>query len=383
MVKKVRYLKDPIQSTLEKRMVFLGGPRQVGKTTLALSFIGKLSQKPSQSPAYMNWDDVRSRSKILKGEIPPHENVLIFDEIHKNRKWRTLIKGLYDTHHEDVKIIVTGSARLDHFRKGGDSLFGRYRYFRLHPFTLNELVKSPTQSDCEDLLRYSGFPEPLFSTSEKEYKLWNLERIERVVYTDIRDLENLKDISQMQVLIEALDVRIGSPLSIENLRQDLQVSHPTVARWLDILESLYFVYRITPYGVPRIRAVTHEQKLYFWDWAAITDPGIRFENLVGSHLLKYCNFIQDTEGEKMSLHFLRDRDGREVDFVVCKNKKPLFAVECKLGERQLSKHISYFKERTPIPKFFQVHLGQDDHGNESTSGRTLPFWTFCKELELI
>jgi predicted AAA+ superfamily ATPase len=183
------------------------------------------------------------------------------------------------------------------------------------------------------------------------------------------------------LLIESLSARIGSPLSIENLRQDLQVSHPTTCRWLDILDSVYMTYRISPFGSPKIRAVKKEQKLYFWDWVqAQAEGGARFENLVASHLLKFCNFQEDAEGEKMELRFLRDKDGREIDFVVLKNGKPIFAVECKTGERELSKHIGYFKNRTQIPKFYQVHLGQKDFGHAETGGRCLPFWTFCAKI---
>lgn len=380
MVKKVRYLKGPILEDLNKRMVFIGGPRQVGKTTLALSFLDKPSPK---SPAYLNWDSIPGRSSILSGKFPPDEKLIIFDEVHKYSKWRSLIKGLYDIHHEETRFIVTGSARLDHFKKGGDSLFGRYRYYRQHPFTLRELSKDPDKSDFESLFNFSGFPEPLFSGKISDYKRWHLERIDRVVYTDINDLENLRDIASMQILIEALDSRVASPLSVENLRQDLGTSHPAVTRWLDILDAVYMTYRILPFGSPKIRAVKKERKLYFWDWAQVSDNGARFENLVASHLLKYCHFIEDRLGERMELRFLRDRDGREIDFVVLQNSKPLFAVECKSGERQLSKHIAYFKERTKIPEFFQVHQGFADFGNERTTGRCLPFWTFCREKELV
>ncbi len=374
-----RYLTPEIMAALPERMVFLGGPRQVGKTTLALSF---LSPPTPKNPAYLNWDFTQDRKTLQKGELPPAEELLIFDEIHKNKKWRNLVKGIYDIEKNDRRFIVTGSARLDHFRKGGDSLFGRYRYFRLHPFTIGEMSAGHSKSTIKELMQYGGFPEPLFKGTEKFYRLWNQERLDRVVFTDIRDLENVKDLNSLELLVEALPERIGSPLSIENLRQDLDCSHPTLKRWLDILETLYFSYRILPYGSPKIRAVKKEQKLYLWDWASITDHGAKFENLVASHLLKYCHFLEDTEGSKMELRFLRDRDLREIDFVVLKNKKPIFAVECKSGDKALSKNIEYFKQRTAIPEFYQVHLGTKDFGNPRTTGRCMPFATFCKELSL-
>lgn len=379
MGKLVRYLHEPILQDLKKKMVFVGGPRQVGKTTLALQFAKNHSTKYA---GYISWDDLPARANLLRGQLPSSVNLVILDEIHKYRQWRSLVKGLYDKNREELKFIVTGSARLDHFKKGGDSLFGRYHYYRLHPLTLRELSAKPSAGDLESLLKFSGFPEPFLAGSERDYKRWHLERIERVIYTDINDLENIRDIAALQILVDSLGARIGSPLSIENLRQDLGTNHGTVSRWLDILEAVYMVYRISPYGAPKIRAVKKEQKLYFWDWAQATDRGARFENLVASHLLKYCHLHQDTEGDKMELRFLRDRDLREIDFVVLKNGKPIFAVECKSGERNLSKHISYFQQRTEIPEFFQVHQGTADYGNSKSTGRCLPFWTFCREFKI-
>ena len=370
---KVRYLKASILLDLRQKMVFIGGPRQVGKTTLARSII-------KNKHCYFNWDNVEHRHLLMKNQIPLDLGALIFDELHKMVNWRSWIKGFYDTYGDYTKIIVTGSARLDHFRKGGDSLFGRYHYFRLHPFSLMELNKQPNANDVDSLLNLSGFPEPILKGSKKAYRRWALERLNRVVHTDIRDLENIKEISYIELLAHSLSERVGSTLSIESLRRDLQVSHNTVARWLDILEALYVCYRISPLvrGNSQIRSVKKEQKLYLWDWAQVSNMGARFENMVASHLLKYCHFIQDQQGYKMDLRYLRDRHGREVDFVVLKENKPLFAVECKNSDQGLSQHIQYFKERTNIPEFYQTHLGRKDIGSAKKIGRALPFWKFCK-----
>ena len=343
----------------------------MGKTTLARQIIKKKT-------SYLNWDNVEHRYSIIRNQLPIQARELIFDEIHKFAKWRSFIKGFYDTYGDKIKIIVTGSARLDHFKKGGDSLFGRYHYFRLHPFSLRELNTKPKSSDMDSLFNLGGFPEPVLRGSEKSYRRWSLERLNRVVYTDINDLENIKEISSIEVLLHSLNDRVASILSIENLRQDLQVSHNTVSRWLDILQTLYVCYRISPFGSSKIRAVKKEQKLYLWDWAQVSHPGARFENMVASQLLKYCHFVEDTEGYKMSLQYLRDREGREVDFVVMKEKKPLFAVECKVSDHILSKTIKYFKERVNIPEFYQVHLGKKDIGFADRGGRALPFWKFCQ-----
>ena len=367
---KVRYLRSQITKDLKRKMVFIGGPRQVGKTTLARQII-------PQKSSYLNWDNVEHREAIMKNRLPLHLKKLIFDEIHKFSGWRSFIKGFYDTYGDETKVIVTGSARLDHFKKGGDSLFGRYHYFRLHPFSLTELNLRPSAGDVKTLLSLGGFPEPVLRGSQKTYRRWSLERLNRVVYTDINSLENIKEISSIELLAHSLEERVGSVLSIEKLRQKLQVSHNTVVRWLNILETLYVCFRIGPFGGAKIRSVKKEQKLYLWDWAQVSDPGARFENMVACQLLKYCHFIEDTQGWRMDLRYLRDRDGREVDFVVLKNNKPLFAVECKTSEYVLSSHVRYFQERTRIPEFYQVHLVSKDIGAEKKGGRSLPFWKFC------
>lgn len=374
-----RYLSAQIGHDLERKMVFIGGPRQVGKTTLSLQFIRPARE---DNPAYFNWDRVADRKIILRDELPLQKSLLILDEIHKFRNWRGFVKGLYDKNKSHLKIIVTGSARLDYFRRGGDSLVGRYHYFRLHPFSLNELSKTPTQSDLQHLLKFSGFPEPLFSAHEDEHRRWQRERVQRVVQTDLRDLETVREISAIELLIEALPDRVGRPLSLNSLSEDLQVAQATVGRWIDILDRLYMTFRISPFGPPKIRAVKKEQKIYFWDWTQVSTPGERFENLVASHLLKYCHYLEDTKGYRMELRFLRDTDRREIDFVVLQDRKPLFAVECKTGERTLSPHIRYFAERTSVPAFYQVHLGTKDFGHPK-SGRVLPFTTFCREISLV
>ena len=371
-----RYLDRDIRNFLQDKMVFLGGPRQVGKTTLCLHFL-----KPSstENPAYLNWDVPSNRYSIKKAELPTNKKIICFDELHKFKNWRSLIKGLYDTKKYKHRFLVTGSARLDYYRRGGDSLLGRYRYLRLHPFTLREL--SFSKKSMDELLKFGGFPEPFFKGTEKHLRLWHKERNYRIVNDDLRDLEQVKELNAIEMLADALPDRVGAPLSVKNLADDLSANHSTLRRWIQILDNIYYSYRISPYGPPRIRAVKKEQKLYLWDWSAIEDRAFRFENMVASHLLKYCHFLEDTEGFKMELRFLRDTDKREIDFVILKNKKALFAVECKAGEKQASPHIKYFKERTDIPKFYQVHLGSK-HTELDKKTVIIPFWKFCSEKKL-
>lgn len=373
---KRRYIEDYVKSDLKNRkMVFIGGPRQVGKTTFSQNFLK--TTNPETHPAYLNWDSPQVKSSLIRGEFPNNQKLIILDEIHKYARWRNLVKGFYDTHKSTVNILVTGSAKLDYYRKGGDSLLGRYHYFRLHPFSVKEY-----NGPMNDLLLFSGFPEPLLRKDETFYRRWSRSRLEKIIYEDVNSLENVKEISLIDLLVSALPDRVGSPLSIKSLRENLEIAHETVERYVTILERLYLVYRIPPYGTSKIRAVKKEQKLYFWDWASVENPGARFENFVASHLLKYCHFIEDTQGHVMELRFIRDTDKREIDFVVLKDKKPLFAVECKTGEKNLSPHIKYFKERLPIPKYYQVHLGKKSFTDAETGVMVIPFEEFC-ELENI
>lgn len=378
MVPRPRYLAAPVAGALVRKMVFIGGPRQVGKTTMALTLLGTGADETH--PAYFNWDDPRAAARLRRLELPAGEPLLVLDEIHKYARWRNLVKGIHDTEKSRRRIVVTGSARLDYYRKGGDSLANRYRYFRLHPFSLRELSSSPSRSDLNALLRFGGFPEPLFLQDEREHRIWQRDRTTRVVRDDLRDLEQVREISLVEQLVDLLPERVGSPLSIKSLREDLMVDHKTVERWLTILENLYLCFRIAPFGPPRVRAVKKERKLYLWDWSAVPDSGARFENLVASQLLKYCHLVEDTEGHAMELRFLRDTDKREVDFVVLRGRTPLFAVECKSGDRAISPAIRYFAERTTIPRFFQVHLGERHF--ESGPAIVVPFQRWCQDLAL-
>jgi hypothetical protein len=372
-----RYIRNPVAEDLKNKMVFVGGPRQVGKTTFALTYLSEPNEK---HPAYLNWDNILIRSALLKGELPPNENVIVLDEIHKFTRWRNLVKGFYDTRKSDTSFIITGSARLDYYSKGGDSLQGRYHYYRLHPFSLREFNTNPTEDDVQRLLKFGGFPEPFLRAEEKFWRRWQRERLQRVIYEDIRDLENVKEISLLELLAQELPNRIGAPLSVKNLKELLQVAHETVERWLKIFERMYYCYRILPYGPPKVRAVKKEQKLYLWDWSIVREPGLKFENFIASQLLKYCHLLEDTEGFRMELRFLRDTDRREIDFVVLKEGRPMFAVECKSGEKNISPSLFYFMERTPIPKYYQVHAGRKDYQRNGV--RVLPVQTFCKELGL-
>lgn len=349
-----RYITKSITSDLKQKMVFLGGPRQVGKTTIAKDILG------GDIKGYLNWDIAEHRERILKGEWPP-TRLWVFDEIHKYRSWRAILKGLYDQFHNKVKILVTGSARLDFYRYGGDSLQGRYHYLRLHPLSVAEL-KIRTNKDMNELFILGGFPEPFFRGSQEEAKRWSREYRTRLIQDDLLSLERISDIGNLELMMLRLPELVGSPISINALREDLQISFRTAAQWLLILERLYALFRVSPFGSPKIRAVKKEQKHYHFDWTLIQNEAIRFENMVASHLLKWVHYLQDVKGEDIELRYFRDIDGREVDFVITKNRHPIMAVEAKWDQGEISKSLRYFKQRFPKCGAWQISaVGNKDY----------------------
>ena len=358
-------------------MVFVGGPRQVGKTTLAQSLIKNFYDG---HPAYLNWDSDEDRKKIKMRQWPKSEKLILFDEIHKYKSWRNFMKGLFDTLKHTHSFLVTGSARLDYFRRGGDSMLGRYFYYRLHPYSLPELGNN--DKNLKLLFQFGGFPEPLVEKKETSLKRWHLNRTSHLVRSDLRDLENVMDIDKVELLAEALPLKVGSPLSYNSLAEDLEISPKTAKRWVDILDTLYYCFRISPYGHKNIRSVKKEQKLYLWDWSQITSEGVRFENMIACLLLKFCHYHEDVNGEKMELRYLRDTDKREIDFVVMKNKKALFAVESKIKNDSFSKNIRYFKERTRISRFYQVDLDGADRQIDRNLMMT-SFARFCRYEKMV
>lgn len=379
-----RYLTNDVTIDLTKKMVFIGGPRQIGKTTFALSLLENANE---EHPAYLNWDFIENKERIMRGELPdPKYKLVIFDEIHKYKDWRNLLKGFYDKYKLKRSFLIIGSARLDYYRRGGDSLQGRYHYYRLHPFSIKELATNANLNDLDMLLRFGGFPEPLFDNSEISWKRWQRERISRVIQEDLLNLEKVREVSQLNLLASVLPNKVGSILSINSLREDLKVSFETVESWINILENLYVCFRISPYNVGKnsiLRLVHKEKKLYLWDWSVCRQNlGARFENLVASHLLKYCHYIEDTKGDEMGLYFLRDTEKREIDFIVTKNHKALFAVECKSGSQDISPNIKYFSKKTDIPIFYQVHLDLKDYENLDYRTRVMPFNKFALEMQV-
>jgi hypothetical protein len=340
-----RYLRDQIRRDLSKKMVFVAGPRQVGKTTLALGI-------PGAAEGYLSWDIAAQRESILARRLPPGD-LWVFDEIHKYRTWRDWLKGIFDGRPAGQRILVTGSARLDMYRRSGDSLQGRYHLLHLHPFSVAELgIDNP--AGFEQLLTLSGFPEPFLGGSEVEARRWSREYRNLLIHEELTSLERVQDLGNLELLVMRLPELVGSPLSLNALREDLQVSHKTIASWITVLERLYAVFRLAPIGGPSIRAVKKMRKHYHLDWSLVRDGAARFENLVGAHLLKWVEHQQDTQGRDLELRYFRDREGREVDFVVQENGAPLLLVECKLGDAAPDTSLRYLKARYPGADAWQL-----------------------------
>lgn len=360
-------------------MAFVSGPRQAGKTTLA-----RLELKRRASGRYGNWDDVefrrawtRSPRSLLPapGALTNERPLAVFDEIHKARGWKRTLKGLFDTLEAPCDILVTGSARLDVYRRGGESLLGRYLRFRLHPLSLGELeasraatpaqlveavsgdlppLASAARGTFELLFRYGGFPEPFLRQSDRFARLFRLGRAEKIVREDLRDLSRIPELSRVEMLMSLLPERAGSQLSRQSLREDLEVSHGTVTRWLDYLQQLYYLFELKPFARKVPRSLKKEGKLYLWDWSEVAAAGPRFENMVASHLLKAADFWTDTGEGVFELHYLRDKDGREIDFLLTRDRKPWLAVECKLSDDDRSPAFSPFLPHLGWPPFVQL-----------------------------
>lgn len=384
-----RYLTSFIANDLRKKMVFLAGPRQVGKTTLA-----KDIAQHCPPFLYFSWDRAQDRRQLLQAQWPAEPTTIILDELHKYRRWKRWIKGEYDGHRERHRFLVTGSARMDVYRRGGDSLQGRYHHYRLHPFTYSELsghmppieiakalipTATADRAIVNALLQWSGFPEPILAHSTTTHRRWQKERVERFLREDVRDLENVRDLSSLQILTGLLPERVASLLSLNAVREDLEVSHRAITHWMDILDRLYFTFRIRPFHRRQPASLKKSAKLYLWDWSLVPDRGARYENFIAAHLLKFCHFLEDTAGYTAELFYLRDIDQREVDFLVTLQRRPWFAVEAKLTDHQPAAALRYFGERLAIPYCYQVVL-EGDRDVMADRIRILPAAKFLSAL---
>lgn len=358
-----------------RQMLFLMGPRQVGKTTTSMLVMEEWGKS-----FYFNWDNERHRSLILEGvealakemglhTLQEQPVLVVFDEIHKYPRWKNFLKGFYDTFPDQVRILVTGSARLDYVKKGGDSLMGRYLRYRIHPLTVGEIlhpelaeqeIRYPeplAEQDFGSLLKFGGFPDPFLKNSSRFWNQWKGLRSEQLFREDLRDLTRIQEIAQLEVLAEILRHQVGQLTSYESLSKKVRVSSNTIRSWLQALRAFYYCFELRPWSKNITRSLLKEPKYYLWDWSLCEDQGARFENFIASHLQKAVHFWTDYGFGSFELFYLRDKDKREVDFLITKNQKPWILVEAKNNNnKEIASSLYYFQKMTHAPHAFQVVL---------------------------
>ena len=351
-----RFIQERVRADLDRKMVFITGPRQVGKTCMAKNIAALY-----QSPQYLNYDNLQDQKIIHEQSWSMKADLLILDEIHKMRDWKQFLKGVYDGRHEQQAILVTGSARLDTFRQSGESLAGRYFHYRLHPFSVRELagVLKPEEA-LERLVRLGGFPEPFLSDSETDAERWRRQYYTDLIREDILEFGRLHEIRVMRFLLEMLRERVGSPLSYASLAGDLKVAPNTIRRYIDMLESLYIVFMVYPFHRNIARAIQKEPKLYFYDTGLVATEAMRLENTVAVCLKKHVDFLADTGGQDTELCYLRTKEKKEIDFVLAENRSLRTLIEVKTADSMPAPVLFYFHKRLDAVKAVQLvqHLRQ-------------------------
>jgi hypothetical protein len=348
-----RVQETAILKDLTKKMAFLVGPRQVGKTHLSKTIASHFSKS-----VYLNWDALPDRKLILNQSWLPDTEILILDELHKMPKWKNYLKGLYDTKPEYLKILVTGSARLDVFQKAGDSLAGRYFIHHLLPLSPSELKQLGRTVDLNQLMKRGGFPEPFLAESDEEAARWRLQYITSLITVDVLDFEKIYNLQAMRTIFELLRSSVGSPISYDSISRDVSLSPTTVKKYIQVLESLYIIFKVTPYSKNIARSLLKLPKIYFFDTALVNgDKGALFENLAAINLLKHVYAKKDYEGKACELHFLRDKEKREVDFAIVTDNKIEMLIEAKYSDNQLRDNLKHFSKQYELPaKQIVYHL---------------------------
>lgn len=339
-----RSQEDQIRQDLSKKMVFLVGPRQVGKTWLA-----KKIGESFENVVYLNEDHGDDRKIIREESWVQETELLILDELHKMDGWKNYLKGIYDTKPKHLQILVTGSARLDTFRRAGDALSGRFFVHRLLPFSVAELSINGVKNPLDILMRRGGFPESILSENDGESSRWREQYSDGLIRSDILDFERVHDLRAMQMVVELLRSRVGSIASFASIARDIGISPTTVSRYIQILEALFIVFRVTPFSRSIARSVLKEPKIYFFDTGMVKKEGARYENLVAVSLLKHCYAIEDLEGKSCKLQYLRTKEGREVDFCIVRDQKVEQVIEAKLRDKTLDPGLRYFCGKYDLP----------------------------------
>ncbi len=340
-----RVQKQMILKDLEKKMVLIVGPRQAGKTWLAKDIAKEFSRS-----VYLNYDQVLDRDIMKAQSWLPSTDLLVLDELHKMPDWKNYLKGIYDTKPASMRILVTGSARLDVYDQLGDSLAGRYFRHRLFPLSLAELVQVGQPAHIDRLLERGGFPEPYLADDVIEANRWRLQYTNSLLSTDIFEIDKIYNVKAMQLVFNLLRTRVGSQISYQSLAEDIAVSPTTVKKYVQILEALFVVFRVTPYAKNVARSLLKEPRLYFFDTGLVQgDVGAKLENLVAVSLLKHVCARTDYFAEQRTLHYLRTKDGLEVDFALAHQDAVESIIEVKLSDNAPSKTLIHFNEKYGYP----------------------------------
>jgi predicted AAA+ superfamily ATPase len=354
-----------------RQMAFVSGPRQVGKTTTCRG----------HADDYVNWDNEDDRATLLAGSAALVEALgldrlsartpcVLFDELHKYPRWKQFLKGFFDVYGEVTRIVVTGSSRLDVYRRGGDSLMGRYLPYRMHPFSVAETLhkslpdadkivrapRKPRTADYEALWKHGGYPEPYLKRDARFSRRWQRLRMEQLVREDVRDFTQIQQIDQLQTLVKLLSGRSAHQLVYGNLAKEVRVTIDTIRRWVDVLQSLHLGFLVRPWFKNVTRSLRKEPKWFLRDWASIEDPGDKAETFVACHLLKAVDGWNDMGLGTFELGYLRDKEKREVDFLVARDGKPWFLAEVKQSDDRVSKALEHFQRQVDAPHAFQVVL---------------------------
>lgn len=362
-----RYLDDLVLNDLATKTVVLTGPRQVGKTTLSRQLMQSFG-----SAQYLNWDVLADRVVLQRQSWNPRAGLLVMDEIHKMPNWKAWLKGVVDGRLAGQALLVTGSARMETFRQTGDSLAGRYFAFRLHPVSVREWCEQrgvDPATALDHLLERGGFPEPCLAADSIQADRWRAQYFTDLIREDVLEFSRLHEINTMRLFVELLRERVGSPLSLASIARDLAVAPATLKRYLDILQALFIVFTVQPWHRNVGRAILQTPKVYFFDSGLVRgDQGVRLENAVATMLLKQAHFLQDSAGREVGLHYIRTKDGAEVDFVLSESGKLAQLIECKLGDNRPHRALARFAEQFPDTEAVQVvyNLRQEEFRNGIT-----------------
>jgi len=342
-----RYLDDRVQADLARKMVFLTGPRQVGKTTLSSQLIAQ------QGGQYLNYDVPADRALILNQRWSPQAPLLVLDEIHKMAGWKAWLKGVYDGKPASQQLLVTGSARMDTFRHSGESLAGRFLGLRLHPLSVREWCEQTGASPdaaLTHLLERGGFPEPCLAPDNAQAERWRRQYFDGMVRNDVLEFSRIQEVNAIRLFAQMLRSRVGSPLSLASMARDLAVSPVTLKKYLDILEALFIVFVVRPWHDNIARSVLQSPKVYFYDTGLVDgDEGLRFENLVATALLKQVQWQHDVQGKEVGLHYIRTKDDAEVDFALSDKNQLTHLIECKLSDEKPHRALQRFaREKAPV-----------------------------------